>query len=86
MHRISKIFRTTLIPIAILTFQVAYAETYTGRVVGVSDGDTITVLDRSNVQHKVRLSGIDAPEKAQPYGQRANSDPNWTAIPTEPGH
>jgi len=42
-----------------------------GRVVGVSDGDTITVLDAHQVTHKVRLSGIDAPEKAQAYGERA---------------
>lgn len=39
-----------------------------GRVVGVSDGDTITVLEPGNRQHKIRLSGIDAPEKAQPFG------------------
>lgn len=40
----------------------------TGRVVGVADGDTITVLDASNTQHKIRLSGIDAPEKRQAFG------------------
>ena len=39
-----------------------------GRVVGVSDGDTITVLDAGKAQHTVRLGGIDAPERAQPYG------------------
>jgi endonuclease YncB( thermonuclease family) len=49
----------------------AMAETLLGRVVGVSDGDTITVLDASNAQHKIRLAGIDAPEKAQPFGQRS---------------
>jgi endonuclease YncB( thermonuclease family) len=42
-----------------------------GRVVHVADGDTITVLDASKVQHKIRLAGIDAPEKAQAYGQRS---------------
>jgi len=42
-----------------------------GVVVGVADGDTITVLDDSRQQHKVRFAFIDAPEKAQPYGQRA---------------
>jgi endonuclease YncB( thermonuclease family) len=45
------------------------AETIDGRVVGVSDGDTITVLDNSKKQHKIRLSGIDAPESKQPFGQ-----------------
>ena len=39
-----------------------------GRVVGVSDGDTITVLVDSHDRIKVRLSGIDAPEKSQPFG------------------
>ena len=44
---------------------------FTGKVVGVADGDTVTVLDLANVQHKVRLTGIDAPEKKQPFGSRS---------------
>lgn len=40
-------------------------------VIAVSDGDTVTVLDAVKAQHKIRLSGIDAPEKKQPYGQRS---------------
>ena len=40
----------------------------TGKVVSVTDGDTIRVLDADNVQNKVRLTGIDAPERSQPYG------------------
>ena len=43
----------------------ANAETITGRVVGVADGDTITVLDADKMQHKIRLAGIDAPEKSR---------------------
>ena len=39
-----------------------------GRVVAVTDGDTIKVLDANNKSHKVRLIGIDAPEKSQPFG------------------
>jgi endonuclease YncB( thermonuclease family) len=42
-----------------------------GMVVGVADGDTITVLDAAHTRHKVRLSGIDAPERHQPFGTRA---------------
>ncbi|WP_224994316.1 thermonuclease family protein [Cesiribacter sp. SM1] len=44
---------------------------YKGRVVGVSDGDTFTLLTPDKQQIKVRLSEIDAPESAQPYGTRA---------------
>jgi len=42
-----------------------------GRVVAVADGDTITILDGLMQQHKIRLKGIDAPEKSQAFGQRA---------------
>lgn len=47
------------------------AETLSGKVVAMTDGDTITVLDADHKQHKVRLLGIDAPEKKQPFGQRS---------------
>lgn len=42
-----------------------------GQVVGISDGDSITVLDATKTQHKVRLVGIDAPETGQAFGKRA---------------
>lgn len=57
--------------VLLLAIPLAHAESFSGRVVGVADGDTVTVLDASMVQHKVRLSGIDAPEKSQPFGQRS---------------
>ncbi|TJZ75694.1 thermonuclease family protein [Chitiniphilus eburneus] len=46
-------------------------ETVSGRVVGVADGDTLTVLDDTLHEHKVRLAYIDAPEKAQAFGDVA---------------
>jgi endonuclease YncB( thermonuclease family) len=49
----------------------ASADTLSGRVVGVSDGDTISVLGGDYIQYKIRLSGIDAPEKNQAFGQRS---------------
>jgi endonuclease YncB( thermonuclease family) len=49
----------------------AAAATLPGRVVGVSDGDTVTVLDAGNHRLRIRLSGIDAPEKRQAFGAYA---------------
>jgi endonuclease YncB( thermonuclease family) len=45
-------------------------EPFDARVVGVADGDTITVLD-GTTQVKVRLNGIDCPERRQAFGARA---------------
>lgn len=53
---------------AYLSLNLAHAATITGHVVAVADGDTITVLDHTNTQHKIRLAGIDAPEKKQAFG------------------
>jgi micrococcal nuclease len=44
--------------------------TFTGKVVGVADGDTISIM-RGGQAVKVRLHGIDCPEKKQPFGTRA---------------
>jgi len=45
----------------------AAADTLQGRVVRMADGDTVVVLT-DKVQHKIRLMGIDAPERKQAYG------------------
>jgi endonuclease YncB( thermonuclease family) len=42
-----------------------------GKVIHIADGDTLTVLDGDKVQHKIRLHGIDAPEKGQAFGTKA---------------
>lgn len=43
---------------------------FTGKVVGVHDGDTFTILHESKAE-KVRVNGIDCPEMGQPFGMRA---------------
>jgi len=48
----------------------ASAEQFTGKVVGISDGDTVSVL-REGKAVKVRLHGVDTPEKAQAFGTQA---------------
>lgn len=50
------------------------AEEFIGRVVGITDGDTLTVLDTSHQQYKIRLMGIDAPERKQLFGERARQN------------
>ena len=45
-----------------------------GKIVGVHDGDTVTLLDRNKVQYKIRLSGIDAPELGQDFGRRSKDN------------
>lgn len=47
------------------------AQVITGKVIRVADGDTITILDGNKIKHKARLAGIDAPEKAQAFGERS---------------
>ena len=52
----------TPILLLLLATLTAQAATFTGKVVGVSDGDTITVLAAGNKQFKIRLLAIDTPE------------------------
>lgn len=62
---------TILLLATLLLPNSANAATLIGVAVGVSDGDTIKVVDASNTQHKIRLLGIDAPESKQAFGQRS---------------
>ena len=57
--------------IALGSLQTSSAYELTGRIISVADGDTVTLLDANLRQHKIRLSGIDAPEKRQPFGNRS---------------
>jgi endonuclease YncB( thermonuclease family) len=55
----------------LLAAPTAFADSLTGKVVKVADGDTITVLDNTNTQHRIRLQGIDAPETGQASARSA---------------
>jgi endonuclease YncB( thermonuclease family) len=63
--------RITLLVALLITHCVVQADTLTGRVVRVTDGDTIVILDSANAQHKIRLQGIDAPERKQAFGTKS---------------
>jgi endonuclease YncB( thermonuclease family) len=63
-----------LVAVALALPVVAGAETplfITGKVISVHDGDTISVLENEHAQYRIRLAGIDAPEKGQAFGNVA---------------
>lgn len=64
--------KSLLISLAFVVFITvpASSSTITGKVVGVSDGDTIKIVSAGK-QIKIRLYGIDTPEKKQAFGQAA---------------
>lgn len=61
--------RTILLPFLLLATS-AFAADFTGQVVGVIDGDTIDVLHNGKAE-RIRLTGIDCPEKGQAFGKKA---------------
>lgn len=79
------IARYVLVSLFLAGSSQTYAHVLFGQVVGVSDGDTITLLDAKKNQHKIRFAGIDAPEKTQPFEQASKKKPvrahlNWTLV------
>ena len=53
------------------TTMLTFSDLLMGRIVGISDGDTVTLLDANHWRYKIRLTGIDAPEKKMSFGQRS---------------
>ena len=54
--------------VSLILYSPALADTIQGKVIKIADGDTVAIVDESGKKHRVRLAGIDAPEKDQPYG------------------
>jgi endonuclease YncB( thermonuclease family) len=68
-------FRAALVGIFGLVVPfTGYTAELVGRVVSSTDGDTLVVLDSQRTQHKIRLAGVDSPEKAQPFGERSRQN------------
>jgi micrococcal nuclease len=57
--------------VASVLLMLVHFETYYAKVIGIHDGDSITVLNESNLQIKIRLDGIDCPELKQDFGTKA---------------
>ena len=53
---------------------VGFSHTVEGRVVRISDGDTLTILTSDNKQIRIRLAEIDTPERGQPYATRSQQE------------
>jgi endonuclease YncB( thermonuclease family) len=70
-----RVAQILVLAVLVLTAKVAVAAkppyTLTGKVVALTDGDALTILDGAGTQHKIRLAGIDAPELAQTFGTKA---------------
>lgn len=69
MSKLSLIF--ALLFLLASTLGNASATTFTGKVIDISDGDTLTILTQSNEKVKIRLAGIDCPETFQVHGEAA---------------
>lgn len=68
-RRVGSIAAGAALFLQLVLLQAGAGWAWTGQVVGIADGDTITVLRDGNEQVKIRLYGIDAPESGQPFGK-----------------
>ena len=70
-HSPQNILTRLIVCVFLFLATLLHAETITGKCVGVTDGDTATILVDGNKQEKIRFWGIDAPESKQDFGQVA---------------
>lgn len=67
-------FLSILLLSSALGATAVHGRDFDGRVIGIQDGDTVTVIDSAKQQHRIRIVGIDAPEKAQAFGASAKEN------------
>lgn len=65
------VLRHLLAMVLLLQAGALLADSIAGRVVGILDGATLTVLDKARIRHTIRLVAIDAPEARQPFGKES---------------
>ena len=74
----NKLYYTLITVLALLFCTIAYCfasnEHYSGICVRVLDGDTVTIADEGQNLHRIRITGLDAPELGQPYGNQAKTE------------
>ncbi|MDR0528877.1 MAG: thermonuclease family protein [Zoogloeaceae bacterium] len=71
-RRTAALFLSLIITLVVaLCGRNALEKEFSGRVTAVADGDTLTVVTLDTALHRVRLAGIDAPERSQAFGQEA---------------
>jgi endonuclease YncB( thermonuclease family) len=61
-------------PLLLLLSLPAQADLLQGQVVAITDGDRVVLLDAKKQRHKIRLAGIDAPEKVQAFGSKSTAN------------
>jgi len=66
-----KALKCSIVLFFLLVNVLVQAETLEGKVIKIADGDTLTLLTSSSQQIKVRLAGIDTPERKQPFGNKS---------------
>ncbi len=63
--------KKSLIIFLMLSVTPAFSYEMTGKVIKIADGDTVTLMSSDYSKYKIRLLGIDAPEKSQPFGRKS---------------
>ncbi len=70
-HSLKTAFFLLLAWVSLTACSAGSSQILEGRVTGIADGDTLTVLDAARNRHRIRLLGIDAPEHGQAFGERS---------------